>query len=88
MLISIEDQAHPAPSPALCREIGKECRTCVSDCAETIAILCPSLEASSAQSLFFKLYPYTGCAAMARTFVREYLSHSEPAFLEPAELCA
>jgi hypothetical protein len=88
MLISIEEQAPPAPSPALCREVGKECRDCVSRCAETIAFLCPSLEPSSAHALFFKLYPYSGCSGMARSFVREYLSQTEPVFLETAELCA
>lgn len=86
-MLNIEEQA-PAPSPTICREAGKECRDCVSQCAETMAWLCPSLEPQAAQSIFLRLYPHAGCFAMARTFVREYLTHSEPFNSKLEELVA
>jgi hypothetical protein len=77
MLVNIEDLSPAAPAPALCLEVGKECRDCISTCASTIASLCPSLDPMQAHSFFLRLYPHAGCFAMARTFVREYLAEAE-----------
>ncbi len=87
MLVNIEDLSPAAPSPALCQEVGKECRTCVAHCASTIAVLCPSLDAIQAHSFFLRLYPHQGCFSMARTFVREYLGEAESlaGFIAPDE---
>ncbi|GAB4372794.1 MAG: hypothetical protein OHK0021_15100 [Bryobacter sp.] len=92
MLIANEDSSIPPAGPTLCREVGKDCKSCVASNASTLAFLCPSLEPSAAQHFFFKIYPSPGCSPMARSFVREYLSAIEPVFesaFEPVvELCA
>lgn len=87
MLLNIEDHT-PPPSPALCGEVGKDCRECVRNCAETMATLCPNMAATHAESMFFRIYPYSGCVSMARAFVREYLTYSDAFEPEAQELVA
>jgi len=64
-------------SPEACRELGKECRECVSNSASLIALLCPTLDAVSAQSMFFRMYISPGCVNMSRVFVRVYLAETD-----------
>lgn len=78
MLVGIEDNFSNSVNPEFCRLVGKECRECVSQSASVVALLCPSLDASGAQQLFFRLYRHQGCGGMARAFVREYLGEVEP----------
>jgi hypothetical protein len=66
-------------NPESCRQVGKNCRECVTANAAVVAMLCPTLDAVGAQGMFFKMMRHAGCAPMARTFVREYLSATEPA---------
>lgn len=87
MLVNIEDHT-PPPSPALCGEVGKECRDCVRHSAETMAALCPNMAATHAESIFFRLYPSAGCTNMARAFVREYLNFSDAYHAEAQEMVA
>lgn len=64
-------------NPESCRELGKECRDCVAQSAAMVALLCPTLDAVSAQSMFFKMYTSPGCVNMSRVFVRVYLGETE-----------
>lgn len=70
-------------NPESCRELGKECRDCVSQSAAMVALLCPTLDAVSAQSMFFKMYSSPGCVNMSRVFVRIYLGETEPEIPRP-----
>jgi len=83
MLVGIEDNQSTAVNPESCRLVGKECRECISSNASVVALLCPSLDAASAQQIFFRMYRHHGCGFMARAFVREYLGSVEPEYFDP-----
>jgi hypothetical protein len=80
MLMEIENNNSNAVNPELCRQVGKDCRECVSSNAGLIALLCPTMDAASAQQMFSRLYRSQACAVMERAFVREYLAAVEPEF--------
>jgi hypothetical protein len=82
MLVGIEENIAYAVNPESCLLVGKECRECVSHSASVVAMLCPSLDAASAQKMFFQMYRHHGCGGMARAFVREYLGAVEPEYME------
>jgi hypothetical protein len=82
MLVGIEDNLGNVVNQENCRLIGKECRDCVSSSASVVALLCPTLDAASAQQMFFRMYRNQGCFGMARAFVREYLGAVEPEHFE------
>ena len=82
MLIGIEENLGFAVNPESCREVGKECRECISSSASVVALLCPTLDAAAAQQTFFRMYRHQGCGFMARSFVREYLDVVEPNYFE------
>ena len=58
--------------PALCLDVGKDCRSCVKDTASEAAKVCPGLKGKALGQLFVMLYPNSGCAPMAKRFAREY----------------
>jgi hypothetical protein len=66
--------------PALCLEVGKDCRTCVRDTATEAAKVCPGLKGKELGRLFVMLYPNSGCAPMAKRFAHEYAA--TPALLK------
>ncbi len=78
MLVDVEDNFGYTVNPETCRLVGKECRDCVASSASVVALLCPSLDAASAQNMFFRMYRNQGCVGMARAFVRGYLEEVEP----------
>lgn len=77
MLIGLEDNLMKTHDAQSCAQVGKDCRGCVRQSAEVVALLCPSLDATGAQKIFFRMYLQPGCRDMARSFVREYLSITE-----------
>lgn len=83
MLVGIEENISTAVNAESCRQVGKECRDCISSSASVVALLCPTLDAASAQQMFFRMYRHHGCGSMARAFVREYLGAVEPQYFEP-----
>lgn len=83
MLVGIEENISTAVNAESCRQVGKECWDCISSSASVVALLCPTLDAASAQQMFFRMYQHQGCGSMARTFVREYLGTVEPQYFKP-----
>ena len=61
MLVGIEENLGIAVNPESCREVGKECRECISSSASVVALLCPTLDAAAAQQTFFRMYRHQGC---------------------------
>lgn len=82
MLVEVEENKRFAPSPEVCLQVGKDCRSCVASTASVTALLCPTLDVLAAQRTFFLLYPQPGCAGAARMFVREYLDAAETETLD------
>ena len=86
MLVETEEHLNQAVNPESCRQMGKDCRDCISSTAAITALLCPSMDAVAAQQTFFLLYRHEGCGGMARAFVREYLGSCdfavEPEYIE------
>jgi len=82
MLVETDEHNSHTVNPEACRLVGKDCRSCVADSANIVALLCPNLDAASAQKMFFSLYRHSGCGPAARSFVREYLAAVEPAVAE------
>jgi hypothetical protein len=77
MLMGLEDNLMNTLDAQSCAQVGKDCRGCVRQSAEVVALLCPALDAAGAQQMFFRMYRQPGCGGMARSFVREYLSIAE-----------
>jgi hypothetical protein len=77
MLMGLEDDLTNTLDAQSCAQVGKDCRGCVRQSAEVVALLCPALQATDAQRIFFRMYRQPGCEGMARSFVREYLCITE-----------
>jgi hypothetical protein len=64
--------------PETCSALGLECGACVHKAAASVASICPGLDSSGAQQLFFQMYPSSGCRPMAQAFALAYLGTSIP----------
>lgn len=75
--LELDYQPTPPVNSQSCAALGKDCRSCVQNNANVVALLCPSMDIPTVQQMFFRLYQHPGCAGMARTFLRDYLSATE-----------
>ena len=61
--------------PAVCSEVGLDCKTCTEVVANHVTRICPGLSAEGIERVFLSLYPGPACAAMAAHFALEYKHH-------------
>lgn len=64
--------------PETCSSLGLECQACIERCAATTAAICPDLQPSGVQRMFFQLYSSPGCHPMAHAFLRAYHEAATP----------
>lgn len=59
-------------NPESCRQLGLECRVCISGAARQLGTVSPELTPSGVVTLFKLLYDQPSCRSMQNTFLHSY----------------